>query len=210
MAYREQPQLIRPLEFQLAVRTFIPFPTYLGFIGDNRTFSTSPSATYRSGMFIVFDLPNGRITSPLIGNSTGTRRNISDVPYIAKVGLSLKKFQGDKGRVLLEAHMHASDPYPVVNLGSPDIDTDISFTAHLRAGNLFVAGVVIGDAFPSTEVFIRDHRNQSHELLKFATPYGFSGTVRLMGVGTRNLGIFREGIMLDKTGCFIGSVPWHS
>ncbi len=56
MAYREPPQPVRPHEFQLVVRTFIPFPTYLGFMGDNRTFSTSPSATYRTGMFVVFDL----------------------------------------------------------------------------------------------------------------------------------------------------------
>lgn len=210
MAHREPPQPVRAHEFQLVVRTFIPFNTYWGFLGDNRTFSTSPSVTYRSGMFVVFDLLKGKITTPLIGNSTGTRRNVSNVPYIAQVGVRLKSFQGDKGRILLNAHMHASDPHPSVSLASPNIDTDILFTAHLRDGNLFVAGTVIGDSFPSTEVFIRDNQNQSRELLNFATPYDLTGTVRLMGVGTRTLGRFREGIMLDETGCFIGSVPWHS
>ena len=47
-----------------------------------------------------------------------------------------------------------NDPHPKVKWGSPNIDTDISFTAHLKDGNLFVAGKVIGDAFPSTEVFL--------------------------------------------------------
>ncbi len=210
MAYREPPQPVRPFEIQLIVRTFIPFESYFGFVGDDRTFSTSPFVTYRTGMFLVVDLPNGKITSPLIGNSTGTRLSKSDVPYITNVKTRLIRFEGDNGRVVLQAHMEAHDPFPVLEKAAPNIDTDLFFTAFLRDGNLFVAGSVVGDAFPNTEVFIRGHDDQAHPLLSFATPYDLTGTAHLAGVATRNLGRFEEGILLDQTGRLIGCVPWNS
>jgi len=192
-------------QFQLAVRTFIPSARYYGFVGDDRGFSMSPSATYRTGMFLVFDLANGRITESLVGNSTGTRRKLSDLKTYAKVRVSLNDWEGDRGRIFLSAHMEGSDP--LVPL-APDVDTDIFITAFLKDGNLFVAGEVIGDAFPSTEVFIRDNQRSSYKLMYYPTPYGVTGAVRLMGVGYKTLGTFRVGIQLDEKARFIGSVPW--
>jgi hypothetical protein len=97
-------------QFQLVVRTFIPQKRFLGFVGDGRDFSMSPNTTYRTGMFLVFDLTNGRITESLLGNSTGTRRRASDPPVYADVRVKLEKWEGDKGRILLSAHMEGSDP----------------------------------------------------------------------------------------------------
>jgi hypothetical protein len=193
-------------QFHLVVRTFIPQKRFLGFVGDGRDFSMSPNTTYRTGMFLVFDLTNGRITESLLGNSTGTRRRASDPPVYADVRVKLEKWEGDKGRILLSAHMEGSDP--LVPLVAPDVDTDVVLTAFLKDENLFVAGTVIGDAFPSTEVFLRDNKRTGHPLMYYATPYGVSGTIRLMGAGTRTLGNFKEGIMLDEKARFVGSTTW--
>jgi hypothetical protein len=156
-------------------------------------------------MFVVFDLRNGRITEPLVGNSTGTRRQLSDPKAYATVRVKLSDYAGDRGRIMFSAHMEGSDPLVPI---APNIDTDIVVTAFLKGGNLFLAGTVIGDAFPSTEVFVRDSQKVGHSLLYYPTPYGPTGTGRLLGVGTRTLGSFKEGIALDGRSRFIGSVPW--
>lgn len=192
-------------QFQLVVRTFIPHASFMGFMGDNRGFSMSPHATYRTGMFIVFDLSTGRVTETPAGNSTGTRRNVSDPKAYADVRVKVEHWQGDRGRILLSVHMEGSDPLVP---GAPDVDTDIVMTAFLKDGNLFTTGEVIGDAFPSTEAFLRDYQRTGHELLYFPTPYSGSGVIRLLGAGTRRLGRFKAGITLDEKARFIGTSPW--
>ncbi len=196
-------------QYQLAVRTFIPTADYLGFVGDGRSFSTSADATYRSGMFLVVDVSAGRITEPLVGRSTGTRLAPTDTKYFARVKTRLKGVTNHKGTITLRAHMEAHDPFPLVEKIAPNIDTDIVFTAFLKNGNLFVTGDVWGDAFPSTEVFIRDADGQGLLLLGFDTPHGITGTVRLVGAGTRQLGRFRKAIKLERDGKrFIRTIPW--
>jgi len=191
-------------QFQLVVRTFIPQARFFVFAGDNRTFSMSPHATYRTGMFVAFDLSTGKITESLVGNSTGTTWRLSDRKAYADIRTKLVKWEGDRGRILIHAHMEGSDPL----VPSPDVDTDIILTAFLRDGNLFVTGKIIGDAFPSTEAFIRDNQRNGHRLLYYATPYGGQGAIRLLGAGTRDLGDFKEGIQLDENARFVGDVPW--
>ena len=97
--HNEPTQPIRRQEFQLVVRTFIPFKTYLGFMGDNRTFSASPSDEFRTGMFLVFNWMNGKITTPLAGKSSGTSRSATGARYYAKVHVRLKRFEGYEGKV---------------------------------------------------------------------------------------------------------------
>jgi hypothetical protein len=94
----------------------------------------------------------------------------------------------------------------------PNIDTDIEFTAFLRDGNLFAAGKMIGDGFPNAEVFLRDNRRTGHMLLRYQSPHGPSAgpLIRLPGAGTRNLGMFKEGITLNAHMQFIGTTLWSS
>lgn len=208
--FREYPQYVAPEgpQFQLAVRTYIPFKSFLGAEGDGRGFSMSPRDTYRTGMFLVFDLGRGRIAQPLVGNSTGSRWDRRDASIYAEVTADLLEWKGDNGRIYLSAHMEGSDPLLHVPV-TPNVDTDIRFTAFLRDGDLYVAGQVIGDAFPNTEVFLRDHVGQGYPLLHFATGYEWGGAFALYGDGYRDLGRFQLGIQLDEQNRFLGSRDWR-
>ena len=211
-------QFIAPerYQFQLVVRTFIPYasiepiPLFVEGVGDNRGFSMSAHVTYRTAMFLVFDLSTGRLTEPIIGHTTGSRRNTSDSKVYADVQAEIRDWHGDTGLIILYAHMEGSDP--LVPLVAPNVDTSIFFTASLKEGNLFVDGRVNGDAFPSTEVFLRDNQRAGYKLLYYATPYGGSRGALLHLPGsaeTRTLASFKEGIMLDQKARFAGSVPWR-
>jgi hypothetical protein len=195
------------LQFQLVVRTFIPYSSYATFPGDNRGFSMSPAATYRTGMFVVFDLFTGRITAPLAANSTGTKLPLLDWMRYANVDTTFRLMRAEPGQVFFHAHMEAHDPWVPI---APNIDTDIMIVAFIKNRELFVQGSVIGDAFPSTELFIRDNAGNGQKLLYFATPYNASGIGRLVGAGSRNLGDFKEGFVLDERARIVGCAPWSN
>jgi hypothetical protein len=218
MALTEPRQFIAPLkpQFQLVVRTFAPFARFSGFEGDNRSFSTSSMVSYRTGAFLTFDLSKGRIIEGPTGDSSGTRRYSNEPKYYTFPRVVLKHPEGSPGRITFAIHLSGSNPGAegkwgrFVALTSPNIDTELEFTAFLNEGNLFAAGQLTCDAFPSTEVFLRDNNRQGHMLYMFATPHGrvMGPLLRLPYVGTRSLGTFKEGIALDNRMHFIGSSRW--
>lgn len=195
-------------QFQLCMRSFAPWKHFGGgFEGDDRGFSTSPNDTFRIGAFVVFDLDEGRVTEGPSGSSSGTRRTESDALVFADVDAKVSNFDGELGRVTFDLSVEGANP--MVPL-SPDIDNSLSFVAFLREGNLFLAGEVIGDGFPNTEVFIRDNAGNAVELIRFATNHGPNvGAATLIGAGSHRMGRFKEGIMLDHdNNTFIGDVPF--
>jgi hypothetical protein len=112
MARSEPRQYIAPNkpQFQLVVRRFAPFARFSGFEGDNRTFSTSEFATYRTGVFVIFDLANGRITEGPVGSTSGTRRSATEPNLFADVRVRVNHLQGTAGRIMFGIHMEGSNP----------------------------------------------------------------------------------------------------
>lgn len=218
MQRKEPSQFIDPKrpQFQLVVRRFAPFREFSGFEGDNRSFSSSDAVTYKTGLFVTFDLASGKITEGPVGNSTGTRRPGGDAKTYGSVGVKLNQVQGDIGRITFSIKFAGSNPGTegffgrMVGLLSPNIDTQLEFVAFLKGGGLFVAGQLLGDGFPNAEVFVRDNRRQGHMLLQFQTPHGptLGPLTRLPFDGTRRLGQFKEGIRLNDRLQFNGSTRW--
>jgi hypothetical protein len=208
----EPPQAVLPWQYQLVVRTFVPFHTFaLGFHGDGRGFSTSSAVTYRTGLFLVFDIKSGRIVEGPIGHSTGTvgpdpLKRLVERAW-ASVTARIREHEGAPYRMRIYATLAGSNP---LTPGSPNIDTDLHFTAFVKDQRLFVAGRVIGESFPNTEVFIRDFKDSGYPLLQFATKRSrYAPFLRLWGPGLADLGSFREAIQLDENGGFIGSAMWR-
>jgi len=200
-------------QFQLVVRRFARWKHFSGYEGDSRSFSTSRFTTYRTGMFVVFDLDEGSITEGPIGNSTGTRQEgaTSEPRTYAKIHTRLTTIENDEGSISFKVKFWGKNPAPtLLAWKSPNIDTSIYFSASMLDGNLFSAGVLSGDAFPDAEVFIRDNQLNGQMLLRFSTPHGKTAgpIIRLPGKGTRFLGSFKTGITLDERGSFIGSRRW--
>lgn len=66
-------RLTKGHQFQLVARRFARWKEFGSYEGDNRSFTTSNAATYRLGVFLVFDLDRGRITEGPTCDMTGTR-----------------------------------------------------------------------------------------------------------------------------------------
>jgi hypothetical protein len=100
---------------------------------------------------------------------------------------------------------------PIIPL-SPDIDIKLDFMAFINEGSLFVEGVLSGDEFPNSEVYIRDSKGNPFLLTTFQTDYGptVGPILALPGNGDEIMAEFKLGIMLDEENCFIGSVPYPS
>jgi|HubBroStandDraft_1064217.scaffolds.fasta_scaffold134884_2 hypothetical protein len=88
-------------------------------------------------------------------------------------------------------HLGFSGSNPLVP-GSPDIDTNVNFTAVLNSGQVCYSGSLYGDEFPDAEVFALNSTNQATMLLTFTTPGGPNSgpVIYLPGDGTSNMGTF--------------------
>lgn len=196
-------------QYQLCVRTFAPWKTFSGFEGDNRSFSTSPDATFRTGGFIVFDIEAGSIVEGPEGLSSGTRVDEDDAKVFAEVKADVDDLNSHLG--VLRFSLSTAGSNPIIPL-SPNIDIELGFMAFINEGNLFVEGVLRGDEFPNAEVFIRDSKGNPFILTTFQTPFkSTTGPLfALPGNGDDVMSVFKHGIMLDENKCFVGSVPFPS
>lgn len=199
-------------QFQLCVRTFAPWPSFGGFgvlyfEEDNRSFSTSPDATFRTGGFLVFDLDPGSISEGPVGISSGTRFHDSTDPKVfSDVLAKVSQVKSDEGRIAFRFDTMGANP--MVPL-SPDIDIKLNFVAFIVGNNLSFAGKLLGDGFPNAEIYIRDNKGNPFSLLTFQTDHGpNAGPITLIGDGTDPMGNFQFGILLDDDHTFIGSVPF--
>lgn len=203
-------------QFQLVVKRFAPFSRFSGFEGDNRDFSTLENATFRTGLFITFDVETGRITEGPIGGTSGTRRRQGNAKLYADVRVRHQVLRSEPNLIRFVAHMEGSNPGDegvfgrLVGLASPNIDTSVDFVAFIKQGSLFVHGELKGDGFPNAEVILRDSARTGLMLLRFRTPHGptLGPAMRLPGGGSRYLGDFSEGILLDENVQFVGSTAF--
>lgn len=196
--------------FQLVVRRFARWKHFAGFHGDNRAFSTSSDATYRTGVFVVFDPVAGKIVEGPTGHSTGTKAwGETGQPFTyAAISATLSKLKSAQGSIAFSVEFSGKNPAPTLKTWmSPQLDSSLEFEARLQGDILYVNGRLVGDAFPDAEVFIRDSRRSAHMLLTFSTPHGPTAgpLLRLWGKGTKDLGRFKEGLLLSKRFEFIGS-----
>lgn len=196
-------------QYQLCVRTFAPWKTFSGFEGDNRSFSTSPDVTFRTGGFLVFDIESGDVIEGPNGLSSGTRRDEDDAKIFSEVTSTVEDLNSHLGVIRFSLSTAGSNP--IIPL-SPNIDIELGFMAFINEGNLFVEGVLRGDEFPNAEVYIRDSKGNPFLLTTFQTQYGptVGPVLALPGNGDDVMSEFKIGIMLDDNNCFIGSVPYPS
>ena len=214
MGRRQEPFLeVRPWQYKLIMRTFVPFRTFGdGFVGDGRSFSTGDDVTYRTGLFLVWDQMKGRIVAGPVGHSTGTL-SVGGlvVGPLARVGGANQAWanvradaatEGKPGRIWMTARLSGSMPLLPV---SPNIDNELDMTAILPPGakELEVAGYALGESFPNTEIFIRDWRGRTKSLVRYATPYGpYAPLIRIWGEPLERFGFFRRRYDVSPDGAF--------
>lgn len=189
------------MKYTFYVRSFHPDenfgPTGLGFLGDNRGYSNSPSgATSRIWYFVEFDLEAGTLidydaySSPsgwIIGGETAYDPDSDKGPWEETV---LDHSSNTNNIYQLSMHMH----YWGINRAMPDLahfavpDLDTHFSLRIlvdkerQAGQ--ITGLMRGDGFPNAEAFLIDGKDQSlflctHE--RFGTAMaGLQGDRKLM------------------------------
>lgn len=194
--------------FPVTIRSFAPFDWFGGgFIGDgdNRGYTTSPTATARAKQTFTVDPNKGTVTDlktssspsyhPLIGVTTAKddKGSITNLKIIEnKDGSTTTSFTSK-----LAAHN------PLVPL-SPDIDvhTNFSLTENDKAGTLKVNAVQTGDAFPSAETMIRD--TKGNQLFKGVSAANGNPYTSLPGDNDRPMMQANFTITMDNKGVFKG------
>jgi hypothetical protein len=160
-----------------------PFPcAYNCFRGDNRSFTTSLSATSRVIGTISFLLPG-------MTNFDANAYSNPSYDVYGRTATGHPTYQAWTLNGTL--HLGFSGSNPLVP-GSPDIDTNVNFTAVLNSGQVCYSGSLYGDEFPDAEVFALNSTNQATMLLTFTTPGGPNSgpVIYLPGDGTSNMGTF--------------------
>jgi RHS repeat-associated protein len=211
-------QFVPDGSYQLVVRRYAPFKKFAGFEGDRRGPSTSREATYRTGLFVVFDPTTGSISNDQ-ANSSGSqgvnwftrgllRSNFRSYPVVAHRVRAQRQYAD--GEFAFYAEFEANNRgFP----GSPNLDTQVAFAAWKKDGVLHVSGELTGDGFPSGEVFLRGSRGTEVFLFEYSTGSGsFVGPMtRLFGNGDDEvLEPFTQAVFLDDDGNFTGWVTGES
>jgi hypothetical protein len=157
------------------------------FQGDNRSFTTSLTATARITGILKFWQP--KTGSAILGSSRAFSDPSYDTSGNTKTGTpKISTSYGPNGYTF---HMEFAGSNPLYP-GSPDINTKFDFTPAWSSGQICYSGHLYGDAFPDAEVFEINSQNQATMLLTFATqgtPNG--GPIEyLPGDNSRDMGSF--------------------
>jgi len=155
--------------YRITIRSFAPFAEFgFGFHGDNRGFSSSPSASARVHQEIGFDTDETFISNNVWCDSSSNAAlpgvRMTERPRSAISGLDTKD-GGDRRLLNFTSWYGASNPFTagLVPRVLTEIDVYAAFTLieDKDAGYLGISGELLGDNFPSTEAFITDQAGQS-------------------------------------------------
>jgi len=131
------------------------------FFGDDRSFSTSLTATARVTGILRFWMPGA-----ILGSSQAFSSPSRDIYGRTKTGNpTMTKKSGANGYAL---HMEFAGSNPLVP-GSPAINTKLDFTPVWNSGQICYSGHLYGDAFPNAEDFVVNSQGQATMLLTFTT-----------------------------------------
>lgn len=194
------------IPYPITIRSFAPFKTFGGgFHGDNRGYSTSASASARVHQRINFDtdkesmsLSNWR--SPTWHSSVPGFRRTAEPSGGFTSGFDIFPEGSDKNFSFSTSYAGAN---PLTS-GAPNIDVASNFyiNENKEKGFLQVRGNLVGDNFPSTELFITDTSGQSVFLgIGF---YEGSPFTSLFGKNERAISEFNVLIKIGKDGNFQG------
>jgi hypothetical protein len=200
--------LPKAADFHLALRRFAPFYTFGGtFEGDAASrgipiaqegqggHTTDTSATSRVETIVSVRADHIGSSShcdisrhPLLGEAQG-------IPRTEDYSVTKDATGGH-----IDVSHAASNPL----ITSPDIDTTIRAEYAVTPAGLHLQGVVTGDDFPSSEVFVADRAGNTVMLSDYATPWEeFKGPYgHLAGEGDYVLAAFDATIPLDDRGNF--------
>lgn len=152
------------IPYPITIRSFAPFKTFGGgFHGDNRSFSTSPTASARVHQKIHFDTDKTSLRAEAWSDPTWNVAAPSVVrrkrPNVDILSFDISS-QGSSKLFQFATHHEGSNP---LTPGAPPIDvfSDFSISENKEAGTLTISGALTGDNFPSTEAFITDPSGQS-------------------------------------------------
>lgn len=194
--------------FQLSARRFAPFHQFGGYFEGDAGSRNIPRTSEGSGGHSTDPLATARVetTVDVSGNqiSATSHCDMSRHPLFGEeqgVPQTVDSSQtGGNNTGHIEVAHAASNPL----LPAPDIDTYVHADYEVTQSNLHVEGVVRGDDFPNSEVFISDSAGNSVMLSEFQTEHGsLNGPLgHLWGEGNALLGIFDANIPLDEHGNF--------
>ncbi len=156
------------------------------FRGDDRTFSTSLTATARVTGILNFWMPGA-----VLGSSRVFSDPSHDIYGRTKTGNpTITTKAGVNGYAL---HLEFAGSNPLVP-GSPAIDTKLDFTPTWNSGQICYSGHLYGDAFPNAEAFAINSKGQANMLLTFTTQgdQNSGPIIYLPGDNNREMGSFSQ------------------
>ena len=170
---------------------------YPGFEGDNRSHSTSLSATSRVATRIRFSLRRRKVVGTPIAWSDVTTLRVRP-PSAVPVELLISEREIPRVELMqtgedLWIGLHGAMPL----LPSPDIDVFTKVRIQSNRIHICFAGNMSGDAFPNAEFFVRQGRVMADMIHKFTTSSGgeFGPLYMLWGRNRRPMGSFKKCVL---------------
>jgi len=206
------------LSYRIDVRRFEGRDVFAGgFKGDNRTFSTKETASYRTGLHIKFDLVKRELThvGGTTSGSAAVGRLAKTVSFWSNLSTDYEKDAdvrvtgsvdalGDRS-VRIQGSSVASDPLP---LFAPDLNTSIDLTVSVVGSGahrfLYILGQLKGDPFPDAEVILADG---SRNRIMLATFNELSATTILGGNENTGLVDINAFLPIDENGALSNDRP---
>lgn len=210
-----------PGQLELWLRCYAPFKSFGGgYDGDAREESTDVTKTSRVVFVLTIDYARMSMAKPATArcdesHGRGLFPMLMSLPAMSAAGdwrhgvvtgrgnarfTILTEPVGRPGQGLAAAiHVWAGNPLVPI---APDIDVQLNLklkkdvdTALLASGNL------MGDAFPNSELFLRDATGRTSLLHAYRTPGGIYGPFSyLPGSNTRPMGAFGKRLKTTSTG----------
>jgi hypothetical protein len=185
------------------VRSYAPFSQFGGgFHGDNRGPSTSPQATSRIAVSLIFNPQTGKVGKPMPSSSGTTFLPLNwrdkAEPRVTLVGVA-RVTNG------ISLRLDLAGSNPLLRRIAPDIDLHATMSFTLEGGYLRVLAHLTGDRFPNAEMFVADDRGQARMLMTYETTSGPLGgpAFALPGNGRLPMNSICIGFPIDAGGRFV-------
>jgi hypothetical protein len=157
-------------DYVLNLRSYAPFKEFGGgFEGDNRGPSTSPQATSRIAVSLIFNPQSGKVGKPR-ATSSGTVYLPLNWRGMAEPRVTLVGVVGVTNGISLRLDLAGSNP--LLKQIAPDIDLHTTMSFTLEYGYLRALAQLTGDRFPNAEMFVTDDRGQARMLMTYETTSG--------------------------------------
>jgi hypothetical protein len=207
-------------EIQLFLRSYAPFKVFGGgYAGDDRGPSTDTSATAKILYVLTFSfVPMQPVGEPYTDCSESKGRGL--FPYLMSATAPFSAAVDHQGVVRgrgkapqatnvaaigrpghgFALHAEVSAANPLVGMAA-DIDVQLNARLERAPGSLRISGSLVGDAFPSAEIFLRDAAGNAILIHHFQTagdemgPYHF-----LPGRNFRPMGRFSTAVPMNDIG----------